>query len=232
MSHKTSATPPPRYDPSLPGNQQSHQRENKEIFKTAKTALLQSPQRIILAQILSLELLRRTSPRDHWVFAHPPSLNSSPRRAHHHYQNSRRPNSSLRPLAPSQLIGTMENLHNELWLKGPSNFIQEFSGEAPVPQFVQQPGYKFQLQRAGIDNFPLIGVSPRMKAWKYQKLETTSVLPCGGKSILVRPEYIQIERELEHVAARKWTQTNPRTGAILPEAKRDYKVSGQPGSGV
>ena len=126
----------------------------------------------------------------------------------------------------------MENIHNELWLKGPSNFIQEFSGEAPVPQFVQQPGYKFQLQRAGIDNFPLIGVSPRMKAWKYQKLETTSDLPCGEKSILVRPEYIQIARELEHVAARKWTQTNPRTGAILPEAKRDYKVSGQPGSGV
>ena len=126
----------------------------------------------------------------------------------------------------------MENLYKALWLKSPPDFIEKFSVEVPVPHFVQQPGYKFQLRRAGIDNFPLVGVSPRMKVCEYQKLRTTSVLPCGRRSLLVRPEYIQIERLLERAASSIWTETDLEADSPPPEAKLDYKVSGQPGSGV
>ena len=126
----------------------------------------------------------------------------------------------------------MEDLHNELWLKSPSDLIQEFSVEVPEPHFVLQPGYQFQLQPAGIDDFPLIGVSPRMKEWKYQKLETTNKLPCGESSLLVRPEYIRIERLLESAASSKWTETPPKKGSPLRSANLDYEVSGQPGSGM
>jgi hypothetical protein len=127
----------------------------------------------------------------------------------------------------------MENLYNELWLKdSSSNLIQEFSVQVPVPLFLRQPGYKFQLQRASVDHFPLTGITPQVKQQTFKLLQTGSGLPWDPSRFLVRDEYLRIERLLEHVASRKWTKTDPETGRPLQEQKLDYKVSGQPGSGV
>jgi hypothetical protein len=52
------------------------------------------------------------------------------------------------------------------------------------------------------------------------------------ETLLARPEYIRIERLLERVVSRKWTETDPKTGFQLPEENLDYMVAGQPGSGV
>jgi hypothetical protein len=127
----------------------------------------------------------------------------------------------------------MENLYNEFWLKdSSSNLIQEFSVQVPVPLFLRQPGYKFQLQRSSVDHFPLIGITPQVKQQTFKKLQTRSGLPCEESSLLVRDEYLRIERLLEQVASRKWTKTDPETGRPLRGQNLDYKVSGQPGSGV
>jgi hypothetical protein len=127
----------------------------------------------------------------------------------------------------------MENLYNELWLKdSSSNLIQEFPVQVPVPLFLRQPGYKFQLQRGPVDHFPLTGITPQVKQQTFKKLQTGGQLPCVPSRLLVRDEYLRIEHLLVQVASRKWTQTDPETGLTLPGQKLDYEISGQPGSGM
>lgn len=66
---------------------------------------------------------------------------------------------------------------------------------------------------------------------ELQRLKISSQLPCGKSSMLIRSEYRYLEQILEARAKAKWAGVNPGEG---PRSGRqlDYRVAGQPGSGV
>ena len=87
------------------------------------------------------------------------------------------------------------------------------------------------MKQARLRDFPLTGISPQSRDMVMKELQTKNRMPDGIKSLLVRSEYERIETVLEDAVRRKWSRIST-SGGPIPSARLDYKVSGQPGSGM
>lgn len=109
--------------------------------------------------------------------------------------------------------------------------IQDFTVEVPRPQFYLEPGYRSHMEQAGIPEFPLLGTMPETEVKVLKRLQIKSQIACCPASLLIRPEYEEIEAFLEEAVSDKWSGASdgrhPMAGKHL-----DYKISGQEGIGV
>lgn len=121
----------------------------------------------------------------------------------------------------------MQDLYSELWLEQ-EPVIRERMIHIPHPNYGVRPGFKISLQ----DGYPLPGLVTRRVQTVIKILQVKANLPCGIEKILVRHEYETIRRVLKAAETLKWSGFNPHTGRPSVPSRLDYKVSGQPGSGV
>lgn len=109
--------------------------------------------------------------------------------------------------------------------------IQDFTVEVPRPQFYLEPRYRSFVKRAGGDELPVLGIMPETEIRVFKRLQTKNALPCGKTPLLIRSEYEEIENFLEEVVSDKWS--GPSAGRCPTIGKKlDYKISGQPGTGM
>jgi hypothetical protein len=119
-----------------------------------------------------------------------------------------------------------EKLFEELWGKGNEfSCIEEVTIFVPQPEFCLEPGLGFRTEQAKL-KFPLIQTPQIEEERTFNQLQTKNQMPCGTYLLLVRSEYVLIETALQ-LAERERRTPDKSAGTNL-----DYKLCGQPGSGL
>jgi len=119
----------------------------------------------------------------------------------------------------------MKKLYDKVWGKE-SQIIREFTVLVPRAEHGIRPGYKVTIRQSGMEAFAPSEFTSKRQMIPFKIMEVGVVLPCGSRSLLVRPEYETIRRRL--VRAEKAR----REGAKRSSTRLDYEVSGQPGIGM
>ncbi|KAG0633518.1 hypothetical protein HOY80DRAFT_1005939 [Tuber brumale] len=125
----------------------------------------------------------------------------------------------------------MEKLYEELWGKSSSVQISEFEVEVPQPDFYVDPEYSAATLRVPVSPFQLTAISQKKTLQRYFKVKPTKSLPPLTMDFILPNEYLRIEQVLEDAQSGKWANEEGER-LVYRGVPFDYKVSGQPGSGM
>ena len=127
--------------------------------------------------------------------------------------------------------GVMEVFYEEVWGNTSTIQITEFKVDVPQPQFYIDPQYRDMAEGPQVSQFQLTGISKKVRSKRFLKVQPTKELAPVSTSFILRQEYVRIEMLLERAAAEKWA--NEKGGRLRHAGvSLDYRVSGQPGSGL
>jgi len=124
----------------------------------------------------------------------------------------------------------MEEFYEELWGQSSHLKITQYEVRVPQPEFYIDPEHRARLG-AQSSSLQLTGISTKEISKRFTKVEMRNYFPPVTSSFICREEYPRIETLLEVTESEKWEnkKVGKRAHSSFP---LDYKVSGQPGSGM
>jgi len=127
-------------------------------------------------------------------------------------------------------MGEMEIFFEEVWGNSSAVAVTKFQVNVPEPQYYIDPQYRHLAEGAELSQFQLTGISNRVQPKEFVKVQLAKPMPPVERSFILREEYIRIERLLEEAETERWP--NGKGGRPDDGVELDYRVSGQPGSGM
>jgi len=125
----------------------------------------------------------------------------------------------------------LRDLYNELWGKwGP--LIKHFEVEVPLANYGLCPSHKTDMKSSIIGTFVPPGFPSQKESPSFQKVEVEALLPCGVKRLLVQSEYNDLQSRVIRAENGRWEGAEKGTLILRVQAKLDYDLSSQPGTGV